>query len=138
VAKTMALEVSENSSGFFGQLTTPINRNGEIAQLGYDNAAAGADWMRKGRFLPVMSTTVEYWREPRKKGVCEPLATLIYLSDRAVRGMMEDPEHFHEIFAPDSRVRFSGSENHHAGIEAAYDALTNAEWLLAETSASWN
>jgi hypothetical protein len=68
----------------------------------------------------------------------QPLATLLYLSDWAVRCMMEDPEHFPEIFAPNSRVRFSGSEDHHAWIEAAYDALTKAEWLLAETSASWN
>lgn len=64
--------------------------------------------------------------------------TLLYLSDRAVRGMMEDPEHFPEIFAPDSRVRFLGSEKHHLWIETAYDALTNAEWLLRETFASWN
>ena len=64
--------------------------------------------------------------------------TLLYLSDRAVRGMMEDHEHFPEIFAPDSRVRFLGSEKHHLWIETAYDALTNAEWLLGETSASWN
>ena len=84
-----------------------------------------------------MSTAVKYWREPWEAGVCEPLATLLYLSDRAVRDMMEDPEHFPEIFAPDSQVRFSGSEKHHLWIEAAYDALTNAEWLLGETSASW-
>ena len=73
-----------------------------------------------------------------RSGRLAGIATLLYLSDRAVRGMMEDPERFPEIFTPDSRIRFSGSENHHLWIEAAYDALTNAEWLLAETSASWN
>jgi hypothetical protein len=66
----------------------------KYSKLGFDSAAVGADWMRKGRFP--------------------------------------------EIFAPDSRVRFTGSVHHHAWIEAAYDALTNAEWLLGETSASWN
>ena len=52
--------------------------------------------------------------------------------------MMEDPEHFPERFPPDSQVRFSGSEKHHLWIEAAFDALTNDEWLLGETFASWN
>jgi hypothetical protein len=59
----------ENSSGFLGQLPTPINRNGEIAQLGYDSAAEGADWMCKGRFPVVMSTAVGDRRERWKAGV---------------------------------------------------------------------
>jgi hypothetical protein len=69
-----------------------------------------------------------------RSGILAGIATLLYLSDRAVRGMMEDPEHFPETFAPDSRVRFSGSENQHLWIEVDDDA----EWLLGETFASWN
>lgn len=128
----------ETPGGYLARLDGSLDREREIEELGFDGAAVAAAWLRRGRFPVVLSTAVEYYREPWKAGICESLATLLYLSDRAVRCMNEDPELFPERFAPDARAARLGPEDPYAWLEAAWDAQTNADWILGDASNDWN
>ncbi len=128
----------ETPGGYLAGLDGALDREREIEELGYDGAAVAAAWLRRGRFPVVLATAVEYYREPWKAGVCESLATLLYLADRAVRFMDEDPERFPALFAPDARTARLGPEDPFVWLEAAWDAQANADWILGDAPAGWH
>lgn len=60
------------------------------AELGFDQAAIGADILNKWNFPPAIETAVRYWRHPQQQKPFAPLVYLVHIAACLEAGMEEE------------------------------------------------